>query len=147
MEKINIKKYIDNKRSVKVLSLTSNKDILKQLKLDGYEIIKNINDYSKNVFSDNQLLVIVMDSKALVNDSIFKKNYSSNNIMLLILNGTEFTDYSTDLKNMLFSYGYKYFGLVCDEKVHVFIYDISEYKDSPEWLNNKNWANPELWEK
>ena len=77
MEKINIKKYIDNKRSVKVLSLTSNKDILKQLKLDSYEIIKNINDYSKNVFSDNQLLVIVMDSKALVNDSIFKKIISS----------------------------------------------------------------------
>ena len=67
--------------------------------------------------------------------------------MLLILDGTEFNDQSTDLKNMLFSYGYKYFGLVCDEKVHVFIYDISEYKDNPDWLNNKNWANPELWEK
>ena len=147
MEKINIKKYIGNKSNVKVLTLTCNKDILKYLKLDSYEKITNIDDYTKNVFSDNQLLVIVIDSEDLINNNIFKKNYSSNNIMLLILDRTGLTDYSTDLKNMLFSYGYKYFGLVCDEKVHVFIYDISEYKNNPDWLNNKNWANPELWEK
>jgi hypothetical protein len=53
----------------------------------------------------------------------------------------------TQCKNIFFSYGYKYQGKCNDDKVLVFIYDIAEYKDNPDWLNNKNWANPELWEK
>ena len=28
-----------------------------------------------------------------------------------------------------------------------YIYNISSYKKSPDWLNSDNWANPELWEK
>ena len=48
---------------------------------------------------------------------------------------------------MFFGYGYKYYGPSSNNKVQIFIYDISEYKDNPDWLNSKNWANPELWEK
>ena len=67
--------------------------------------------------------------------------------MLLITNDDRFKKNNTKYLNMFFGYGYKYFGLSSNRKVHVFIYDISDYKDNPDWLNNKNWANPELWEK
>ena len=29
----------------------------------------------------------------------------------------------------------------------LFRYDLHDYKQTPEWLSNKNWANPELWNK
>ena len=48
---------------------------------------------------------------------------------------------------LIISYGYKYHGKTNNDKGVIFIYDIAEYKDNPDWLNNKNWANPELWEK
>ena len=31
--------------------------------------------------------------------------------------------------------------------IHIYKYDISTYKRTPEWLNSKNWANPQLWNK
>ncbi len=35
-----------------------------------------------------------------------------------------------------------------DEKpVHVYAFDIASYKTTPDWLNNKYWANPQLWDK
>ena len=34
-----------------------------------------------------------------------------------------------------------------NDEIIVFIYDISEYKDNPDWLNSENWANPDLWDK
>ena len=67
--------------------------------------------------------------------------------MLLITNDDRFKKNNTKYLNMFFGYGYKYYGLSSNSKVQVFIYDISEYKDNPDWLNSKNWANPELWEK
>jgi hypothetical protein len=34
-----------------------------------------------------------------------------------------------------------------ERPVHVYAFDIDSYKTTPEWLNNKYWANPELWDK
>ena len=34
-----------------------------------------------------------------------------------------------------------------NDKAVIFIYDITKYKENPDWLNSDNWANPELWEK
>ncbi len=31
--------------------------------------------------------------------------------------------------------------------VNLFEFDISTYKTTPDWLNPRNWANPELWER
>ena len=36
---------------------------------------------------------------------------------------------------------------VDDKPIHVYKYDISSYKKTPEWLNSKDWANPQLWNK
>lgn len=32
-------------------------------------------------------------------------------------------------------------------QVHIYAFDIASYKATPEWLNNKYWANPELFDK
>lgn len=29
----------------------------------------------------------------------------------------------------------------------LYLFDIESYKDTPDWLNPRNWANPELWDK
>lgn len=31
--------------------------------------------------------------------------------------------------------------------LHLYKYDIASYKSTPDWLNSRNWANPELWNK
>ena len=43
----------------------------------------------------------------------------------------------------LVSLGYR--RLSATEAVYQF--DIETYKDTPDWLNPRNWANPELWDK
>ena len=144
---MNIKNYIDSKSLVKIFSTDDNKKILKNLRLESYDLIKSLDEYKKNVFSDDELLVIIMNYSNLNDGSIFENISGINNIMLLVNNDTEFTESDLKYKNILIGYGYKYFGLSEDNKADVFIYDISEYKDEPDWLNSDNWANPELWEK
>ena len=46
------------------------------------------------------------------------------------------------------------FGLTVDESStddsrpwRLFSYEVGQYKLTPEWLNTKNWANPDQWEK
>lgn len=34
-----------------------------------------------------------------------------------------------------------------DGMLHLYKYDIASYKSTPDWLNARNWANPELWNK
>jgi hypothetical protein len=31
--------------------------------------------------------------------------------------------------------------------VHLYRFDLADYKPTPEWLNPENWANPEMWDK
>ena len=143
---MDIEKYIRNKSSVSVLKLIDD-DLLQELVSCTYQNINSLNKYKKNVFSDDDLVVIIADLESLMNSDIFKRNHSLHNIMLLITNDDEFQKNNTKHMNMLFGYGYKYFGSSNNNKAQVFIYDISDYKDNPDWLNNKNWANPELWEK
>ena len=144
---MDIEKYIRNKSNVRVMKLVDDVDLLKELDSCSYESEEWLENYEKNVFSDDELLVIVADLKRLTDSDIFKKNYGLQNIMLLIANDDKFKKNTTKHMNMFFGYGYKYFGSSNNDKVQVFIYDISDYKDNPDWLNNKDWANPELWEK
>ncbi|MGI9303478.1 MAG: DUF6231 family protein [Gammaproteobacteria bacterium] len=34
-----------------------------------------------------------------------------------------------------------------DAELGLFRYDLHDYKITPDWLNNRNWANPDLWNK
>ena len=143
---MDIEKYIRNKANVRILKLVEEDDILQEFDFSTCESINSLDNH-KNVFSVDELLVIIADLDSLANSDIFKKNYGLNNIMLLIINDDKFEINNTMYMNMFFGYGYKYFGPSNNDRVQVFIYDISDYKDNPDWLNNKNWANPELWEK
>lgn len=144
---MDIERYISSKKNVRVLKLVDDGDFLKELDSCFCESIDSLDDYKKNVFSDDGLVVIITDLESLTNSNFFKKNYGLQNIMLLIANDDKFKENVTKYLNMFFGYGYKYFGPSSNKKVQVFIYDIADYKDNPDWLNNENWANPELWEK
>ena len=147
MGKMDIEKYIRNKSNVRVLKLVEDDDLLKELDSYAYESIDSLDSLERNVFSDDELLVIITDLGSLTNSYVLKKNYGLHNIMLLITNDDKFKKNTTKYMNMFFGYGYKYFGSSNSNKAEVFVYDIADYKDNPDWLNNKNWANPELWEK
>lgn len=142
-----IKKYLKDKKNVKILCLIDNEDISDNLNLGHYQSISSLDDYRKNLFSVDELVVIIIDHTCISRDDIFNNNFGLQNIMLLVVNDDELNKKITKYTNTLFSYGYKYYGLSDNDKAHIFIYDISDYKDNPDWLNNKNWANPELWEK
>jgi len=144
---VDIEKYISNKKNVRVLKLVDDGDLLKELDSCTYESIDSLDNYKINVFSEDELVVIITDLESLTNSDFLKKNYGLQNIMLLITDDDKFKKNNTKYLNMFFGYGYKYYGPSSNSKVQVFIYDISEYKDNPDWLNSKNWANPELWEK
>mgnify|MGYP000212179135 FL=1 len=144
---MDIEKYIKSKSNVKVLKLVEDGGLLSIISSCTYENIDSLDSYKKNVFSDDELLVIIADLESLSDSYIFERNYGLHNIMLLITNDDKFKKNTTKYMNMFFGYGYKYFGSSNNNKVQIFVYDISDYKDNPDWLNNKNWANPELWEK
>ena len=144
---MDIEKYISNKKNVRVFKLVDDGDLLKELDSCTYESIDSLDNYKINVFSEDELVVIITDLESLTNSDFLKKNYGLQNIMLLITDDDKFKKNNTKYLNMFFGYGYKYFGPSSNGKVQVFIYDISDYKDNPDWLNDKNWANPELWEK
>ena len=144
---MDIEKYIRNKANVRVYKLVDDDDLIHEFDSCAYESIDSLDNYKKNTISDDELVIIIADLDSLTKSDIFNKNYSLNNIMLLISNDDKFKQNNTMYMNMFFGYGYKYFGQSNSNKVQVFIYDISDYKDNPDWLNNKNWANPELWEK
>ena len=144
---MDIEKYIRSKPNVRVLQLVEDSDLSSIIGSCTYESIDSLDSYKKNVFSEDELLVIIADLTSLIDSFIFKKNYGLHNIMLFIANDDKFKKNTTKHMNMFFGYGYKYFGSSNNDKVQVFIYDISDYKDNPDWLNNNDWANPELWEK
>ena len=144
---MDIEKYISNKKNVRVLKLVDDGDLLKELDSCTYESIDSLDNYKINVFSEDELVVIITDLESLTNSDFLKKNYGLQNIMLLITDDDKFKKNNTKYLNMFFGYGYKYFGSSNSNKAEVFVYDIADYKDNPDWLNNKNWANPELWEK
>ncbi len=52
-------------------------------------------------------------------------------------------------RNDLFAYGFQQFlrDGDSDEAIHLYRFDLFDYKPVPEWLNSKNWAHPELWDK
>ena len=48
-----------------------------------------------------------------------------------------------DVDQRLVALGYR--RVNADDALYLF--DIETYKDTPDWLNPRNWANPELWDK
>ena len=144
---MNITNYINQKNTCYVFNLTKNKTILNELNLADHPSSDKYEKSTENIFSDKDLVIFITDSHRVKNKTIFKITNKLNNVLVYIIDDTYTKENETQCKNIFFSYGYKYHGKYNNDKVLVFIYDIAEYKDNPDWLNNKNWANPELWEK
>ena len=144
---MNINEYLKKKSFVKLFTLMDHKSIQNFCDISSFTVIESLDEIIKNPLTENELLLLITDSKGLSNQMILKYNYGASDVMLLLINDSAFADNQTTTESTLFSYGYKYYGPSDDNLVQVFIYEISSYKDNPDWLNNKNWANPELWEK
>ena len=116
-----------------------------------YKTISNI-DKTEDI-KKNSLLVISVDESLKKISDIDKKlgqlilRLNKNIILINKLNFSEYLD--NYVHKVLMSLGFKLYGQVNQENVYFFlyIYNINNYKNVPDWLNSENWANPELWEK
>ena len=62
---MDIEKYISDKKNVRVLKLVDDGDFLKELDSFTYKSIDSLDDYKKNVFSDDELIVVITDLESL----------------------------------------------------------------------------------
>jgi len=142
-----ITEYIKNKNNIRLFNLSGNQKIVDDLELSKLSVKSTLSKIDKHYFSDNCLVIIISSSSLILDGSIFKSIVGLNNILVLIVVDSLFIQHETECKDTMISHGYRYFGNTNNDKAVIFIYDISKYKENPDWLNSDNWANPELWEK
>jgi len=142
-----ITEYIKNKNNIRLFNLSGNQKIVEDLELSKLSVKSTLSKIDKHHFSDNCLVIIISSSSLILDGSIFKSIVGLNNILVLIVVDSLFIQHETECKDTMISHGYRYFGNTNNDKAVIFIYDISKYKENPDWLNSDNWANPELWEK
>ena len=142
-----ITEYIKNKKNVRLFNLSSNQKIIDDLELSKLPVKSIYSKIDNKNFSDSCLVIIIINSNLILDGSIFKSIVGLNNILVLIVFDSFFIQHETECKDTMISHGYRYFGNTANDKVVIFIYDITKYKENPDWLNSDNWANPELWEK
>tara|TARA_B100001113_G_scaffold324269_1_gene295785 strand:+ start:2454 stop:2885 length:432 start_codon:yes stop_codon:yes gene_type:complete len=143
---MNIKKYIKSKKNINVYNLINSQEIISLYDLDEYTIFDSLDVLNVNPFLENQLFIFITKPSKL-NKIFFNKVNGLNNKVMFVTNDDDFKNNATKYKKLLVSYGYKYHEIDDNDKMNLFIYDISEYKDNPDWLNSDNWANPDLWDK
>jgi hypothetical protein len=144
---MNITNYINSKKNCFVCNLTKNKKLINELNLTNYPYFNEYERINENIFSAKDLIIFIINSNQIKDKSVFKIASKHNNVVVYVTNDSYMQNNETQCKNIFISYGYKCHGKTADDKVSIFIYDIAEYKDNPDWLNSDNWANPELWEK
>jgi len=142
---MDLKKYINSRENINIYNFTENEEIISKYDLENYPVFNNMEIISPNIFSEKQLFIFILKPNKL-NKIFFTKINMLNNTLLIVINNNELKTNAAHYKKLMISYGYKY-KKINDNKIKVFIYDISEYKDNPDWLNSENWANPDLWEK
>ncbi len=142
-----ITEYIKNKNDIRLFNLTGNQKIIDDLELSKLPVESTFSEMNNQYFSDNCLVIIIINSSLILDGSIYKSIVGLNNILILITFDSFFIQHETECKDIMISHGYRYFGNTTNDKAVIFIYDISKYKEKPDWLNSDNWANPELWEK
>ena len=139
--------YINSKNKCYVFNLTKNEKIISELNLTNFPNSNKYEKHDENIFPNKDLIIFIISSNLVKDKSIFELTNNYNNVVVYVIDDTYTQNNETQCNNTFISYGYKCLGKTNNDKVSVFIYDIAEYKDKPDWLNNKNWANPELWEK
>ncbi len=68
---------------------------------------------------------------------------------VLPINGQSQGQKTTWQTGDLIAYGMVLAGQYTDngKQVHLYKFDINDYKKTPDWFNADHWANPELWDK
>ena len=71
-------------------------------------------------------------------------------LIIVIPIGTDWENHvshwqQADLLGLGFSLLAEYYSN--QHQVHIYAFDMASYKTTPDWLNNKYWANPELFDK
>jgi len=143
---MNIRNYIASKKNINIYDLVENKEIISLYNLENYPIFFNMDSININPFSEEQLFIFIIEPSEL-NNTFFYKTNRLNNTLLFVIKNDNYKINTTNYNKLLISHGYKYQKIDGNNIFEVFIYDISEYKDNPDWLNSENWANPDLWEK
>ena len=131
-------------------------DILEQLSVipDKFKITHITNNkLIKQYTNTNALLIYVIDKNIKEQkkiSEIISRLTLLNPENIMVISPSSSKNYSDDsFYKILISFGYKLFSSAKEKDVFYFFYayNISNYKNIPDWLNNENWANPELWEK
>ena len=144
---MNIIDYINSKNKCYVFNLTKERNVINKLSLIDHPHSNKYERPTQNIFSDKDTVIFIINSDSIRDKSIFKLASKHNDVIIYVIDDKYMQNNETECKNIFISHGYKYQGKTSSDKISIFIYDIAEYKDKPDWLNNENWANPELWEK
>jgi len=147
---------IHNYKYNKLTLFDKKEDILEQLSVipDKFKITHiTDNKLIEQYTNTNALLIYVIDKNTKEQKKIsetISKLTLLNSENIIVISPSSSKNYSDDsFYKTLISFGYKLIIFVKEKDVFYFFYayNISNYKNIPEWLNNENWANPELWEK
>ena len=120
-----------------------------ELKFKNFENIQDI----ESKLDDNSFLIISITDCILSHKELYQNIGKTilafpNNILISsqVLN-ENYLD--SKLHKILMSLGFQLRKQIQQNNIFFvfYIYNISSYKKSPDWLNSDNWANPELWEK
>lgn len=147
---------IHNYKYNKLTLFDKKEDILEQLSVipDKFKITHiTDNKLIEQYTNTNALLIYVIDKNTKEQKKIsetISKLTLLNSENIIVISPSSSKNYSDDsFYKTLISFGYKLIIFVKEKDVFYFFYayNISNYKNIPDWLNNENWANPELWEK
>ena len=120
------------------------KDFLKRYKIN----FKNIS-LNNDVTDDGMLILSPTDSNIIESYNKFGNLLINSQKRFIIIRKIDTKEYITDAHNIIMSLGFILAFKTNQNNLFylVYVYNISNYKKTPDWLNNENWANPELWEK
>ena len=120
------------------------KDFLKRYKIN----FKNIS-LNNDVTDDGMLILSPTDSNIIESYNKFGNLLINSQKRIIIIRKIDTKEYITDAHNIIMSLGFILAFKTNQNNLFylVYVYNISNYKKTPDWLNNENWANPELWEK
>ena len=120
------------------------KDFLKEHKIN----IKNIS-LNNDVMDDGMLILSPTDNNIIESYNKFGNLLINSEKRIIIIRKINTEEYITEAHNIIMSLGFILAFRINQNNLFylVYVYNISNYKKTPDWLNNENWANPELWEK
>ena len=120
------------------------KDFLKRYKIN----FKNIS-LNNDVTDDGMVILSPTDSNIIESYNKFGNLLINSQKRIIIIRKIDTEEYITDAHNIIMSLGFILAFKTNQNNLFylVYVYNISNYKKTPDWLNNENWANPELWEK